>query len=142
MTVFVGVFADDIEQPVIYVIMEEVDFASESARRDAVDGEDVAINATEIWIIRTLNQCGPVVLYLSEGEGIIAVGFRTFEFQMGGEVFLGMLDEPFIIRSGHGDVYVIIPRDESAVAYRSEHGAIRQIIGEPVFLKCFVNIRQ
>lgn len=120
--VFVRVAEEQVEHTFIVFVSGKLPALNHLILRNAVNGEHVDIHTTEVAEVEPFDKRGIGILYLSERQGIGGVSLGTDKLVGCGQPFGSMGCEEVVVGARHGNVYVVVPRDESAVAYGSEHG--------------------
>jgi hypothetical protein len=126
--VLIGVTKHQILHTLIILIAPEVPLLSQPPLRGPVDGEYIHIDTPQILQVHALYQGGTPILNLRKGQRIEGVVLATNHLERLGQPFLGMSDEPFVVRTRHSDVQIVIPGDKPLMTDGANHGSCPEII--------------
>ena len=82
----------------------------------------------------SLNQSGAAVNDLAEATRESLACLYAQGFQWLRQPFSGMGHETVVVRTGHTDVHIVVPGDESFVTNGSQHGAGPAVVSDVVRL--------
>ena len=133
MSMLIRVAVKEIDKFVEPVITCYGKTSKQVVARYAINGENVNIDAPQIVIVLAFYQCGICIENLAESPRVAGVCLSTNGLIGLGQPFVGMRHEAVVVRAGHADVHVVIPWDESLVAYGAQHGTSPEIVAQLVF---------
>ena len=87
----------------------------------------------------SFNKCCRSIYHFSESTRIVWRIVGTNRFIGLRQPLTGMLHQQIVIRTGHTDIHIVIPRDESLMTHGTEHGSCPEIITQIVIFAYLVN---
>lgn len=132
MAVLIGIAVQQIEYTLVVFVTGEMELATQGICGYTIDGEHVDIDTSEVVEMKALDEGGRSILDLTEGQGVGAVVLGTDELEGLGQPLAAVGDELFVVGARHGDVDIVVPRDETLVAHGSKLGSRPDVIAQLV----------
>ena len=128
MTMLVGIAKQQVKHTLVILIARKVTFAGQPAAGSTVNGKDVQIDATQILQVHALDERRAAILNLGKGQRIHRIVLGTHHFIRLRQPFFTMDYQLVVVRTRHGNIKVVIPRDEPLVTNSSYHRSSPHVI--------------